>query len=574
MIFCGHQGASMSAAAFETSFGQFAKLCTEDYLVRYSNKGLYNRALKDISKGVDVKYAWGESSVSCELNDGTVCTLENTLAHWKCTCPSDSLCKHVLIAILFYAQQLSTTSSTHEEGELEGSMQQPGSSAERFNWLLAADLSPLIKPFNVSMVEEVLFRLRYPEELEVAQNALLTVCLKLQGAEVSFTEEANPAKALCKIKDRAGELLKLEALLRYRALKGLDDQEALRSKVYKAAFSPDTVRECKELIHAMLRTGLARLPQSYTAQLETLAVAARSGQLPDVERGLRGIQGELELFFNRHVRFSMQELLDRVTKLYLALELLERETLPAAKKEQLIGAFRSKYYALPKLRLYGLGAEPWETRSGYRGITYYMYGLDDQQVYTYSDARAVYYEGNDFSFAKHYAGYSPWLASLTMRQFAGEELVFEHIKVNEERRLSSGEGASLTLVARQSINEVNVGKLVSDLPALRQAGVEQPVLFSDVKERLALIKLARITGNRFDKSSQSLVLEVEDEAGEQLELILPYQADWEKNVKRLEAGYGAASLESFYAFVRIEGGQAYPISFLHNTKLLSLKLDT
>lgn len=562
----------MSAAAFETSFKQFARLCTEDYLVRHSNKGLYNRALKDIGKGTDVKYAWGASSVSCELNDGTVCTLENTLTNWKCTCPSESLCKHVLMAILFYEQQ-QPSSSSEEKEEGEDSEAQPDGDADRFNWLLAAELSPLIKPFNVSLVEEVLFRLRYPEELEVAENALLTVCLKLQGAEVSFTEEANPAKALCKIKERAGELLKLEALLRYRALKGLDDQEALRGKVYKVSFSLDTVKECKELLTAMLRTGLARLPQSYMAQLETLAVTARSGQLPDVERGLRGIQGELALFFNRHVRFSMQELLDRVTKLYLALELLERETLPAAQKEQLIGAFRSKYYALPKLRLYGLGADPWETRSGYRGITYYMYGLDDQQVYTYSDARAVYYEGSDFSFAKHYAGYSPWLASLTMRQFAGEELVFEHIKVNEERRLSSGEGASLTLVARQPINEINVGQLTSDLPALRQAGVGQPTLFSDVKEQLVLIKLARITGNRFDKSSQSLLLEVEDEAGEQLELVLPYQADWEKTVKRLEAGYGAASLEQFYAFVRIEGGQAYPISFLHNTKLISLKLD-
>ena len=116
-----------------------------------------------------------------------------------------------------------------------------------------------------------------------------------------------------------------------------------------------------------VKTGLARLPQSHMAQLETLAVAAHSGNLPDVERSLRGIQGELQLFFNRHIRFSMQTMLDRVSKLYLALQVLEKERTSAYMQSQLIGSFRSKYYTVPQLHLYGLGADAWETRSGYRG---------------------------------------------------------------------------------------------------------------------------------------------------------------------------------------------------------------
>ncbi|WP_433921018.1 hypothetical protein [Paenibacillus taichungensis] len=562
---------------FELKFRMFSKLCTEDYLIRNANKGLYKRSLKELDNGLTVQYTWNEASVSCQLSDGTHCSLENTLDHWECSCPADNICKHILISILYY-QREHQTEDTLNQGEAASSAQlEPESglvTESRFRWMVESDLAPLIKSYSSSLVEEVLFRLRYPEQIEVLEDSLLTVRLVKQEIEVSFTEEASLAKALCKVKQTAGNMSKLEALLRYRMQQGLDDIEAISGRVHDTKFSLQTVRECRSMLAGLLKTGLARLPQSYMAQLETLAIAAHSGHLPDVERSLRGIQGELQLFFNRHVRFSMQSMLDRVSKLYLALQVLEQEKVSAFKQSQLIGSFRSKYYTVPELHLYGLGADAWETRSGYRGITYYFYCSDDAEIYTYSDVRAVYYEDNQFSYTEHYGSFTPWLPNLTFRQFAGEEIQFRSVKVNEEHRLSSGEGAKLTLLPRTSVEEVNLGKYMQDIPSVLAEDARSFGLFSVPKERLAMIKVARVVEHRFEKQSQDLILTMESDHGETLDLTLPYSTEWETMIKRLESGYGTGTLEHFYAFVRIEQQRIYPISFLKGPTVISLKLDT
>ncbi|MDR9746008.1 hypothetical protein [Paenibacillus taichungensis] len=564
-------------SGFELKFRMFSKLCTEDYLIRNANKGLYKRSLKELDKGLTVQYTWNEASVSCQLSDGAHCSLENTLDHWECSCPADNICKHILISILYY-QREHQKEDTLNQGEAASSAQlEPESgllTESRFRWMVESDLASLIKSYSSSLIEEVLFRLRYPEQIEVLEDSLLTVRLVKQEIEVSFTEEASLAKALCKVKQTAGNMSKLEALLRYRMQQGLNDTEAISGRVHDTKFSLQTVRECRYMLADLLKTGLARLPQSYMAQLETLAIAAHSGHLPDVERSLRGIQGELQLFFNRHVRFSMQSMLDRVSKLYLALQVLEQEKVSAFKQSQLIGSFRSKYYTVPELHLYGLGADAWETRSGYRGITYYFYCFDDAEIYTYSDVRAVYYEDNQFSYTEHYGSFTPWLPNLTFRQFSGEEVQFRSVKVNEEYRLSSGEGAKLTLLPRTSVEEVNLGKYMQDIPSVLAGDARSFELFSVPKERLAMIKVARVVEHRFDKQSQDFILTMESDHGETLDLTLPYSTEWETMIKRLESGYGTGTLENFYAFVRIEQQRIYPISFLKGPTVISLKLDT
>ncbi len=443
----------------------------------------------------------------------------------------------------------------------------------RFHWMTEFDLTTLIKSYSSSMLEEVVFRLRYPEEVKIIVDSLLTVQLTSQDMEVSFTEEASLAKALCKLPQTAGKMAKLEALLRYRSLKGLDDTDALSGRVYEAKFSLQTVQECRMMLAGLLKTGLARLPQSYMAQLETLAIAAHSGNLPDIERNLRGIQGELQLFFNRHIRFSMQSMLDRVSKLYLALQVLEEEKVPVIQQSQLIGSFRSKYFTVPSLHLYGLGADAWETRSGFRGITYYFYCFDDEEIYTYSDVRAVYYDDQQFSYTEHYGAFTPWLPNLTFRQFVGEEVQFHSVKVNEERRISSGEGAKLAILPRTGVETLNLGKTMQDVNSVLQEESRSFDLFAAPKERLAVIKVARIVDHNFVKQTQELVLTVENTEGERLALTLPYSSDWQAMIQRLESGYGSQTLEHFYAFVRVEPKRISPISFLKGQTVLSLKLD-
>jgi hypothetical protein len=270
----------------------------------------------------------------------------------------------------------------------------------------------------------------------------------------------------------------------------------------------------------------------------------------------------------------MQTMLDRISKLYLALEVLVQSEITIKQQSQLVGSFRSKYFTVPSLHLYGLGADSWETRSGFRGITYYFYCFDDGQIYTYSDVRAVYYEDQQFSFAEHYAAYTPWLPNLTFSQFTGEEVQFQSVKVNEERRISSGDGAKLSILPRTNVTELDFGSYLMDISSALQQQPDSIHLFAEPKERLAIIEVTRIVEHTFNKQTQDLILTVENTEGERLPLTLPYSSDWQSMINRLESGFGSQKLEHFYAFVRLETKRISPISFLKGQTLLSLKLDS
>ncbi len=615
----------------ELRFRRLTALCTEDYLVRYANKGLYNRAVKDIEKGITAEYAFGAEEVTCTLSDGTVCTLTDSIERFGCSCPSDKICKHVLIGILYYAREGSSGSAAADEpagdsaaasepasavGREQSGKAEPGGGSEKtenveqsgnsekssrrsagspagkiaasasaanvseakelpkldFAWLLEREIAELIAPFQASKVEEAAFRLRYREELIVSEGSLLVVRMNRSGVEVAFTEAADVSRALCAVPGVDGEMYKLEALLRYRASRGLHDEDALAGQLTPTAAPSELLHQFRERVETLLRGGLARLPRSFAARFELLAIAARSGGLPNLEREARGIHGELELFFARHVRFSAKALLGRLSRAALMAEALERDIGPA-RKAQLAGRFRSRYYTVPRLDLYGLGAEPWETRSGYRGITYYFYCAEDGGVYTYTQARPSYYEGAAFDYTQHYRERTPWKPDLTLRTAAASMLSMRSVKVSAESRLSAGGAPAVSLIDRPAAEAFDFGPLLAPVFAELAAESGEVHLFGGRRRQFKLIRAASIQGCEYDRRRQTLQLLAVDAAGDQLELAIPYHADWSAAINRLESGRGLPGEGEFYIFASVEPSGVYPISFLQGSAQLSLKLD-
>ncbi len=603
----------------ELRFRRLTAICTEDYLIRYANKGLYNRALKDIEKGATAQYAFEADEVICTLSDGTVCTLTDSIERFACACPSDKICKHVLIGILYASRQ----DAAAEEGSVSPAAAAEFSSAgdpepfadpnsgaigsgsdarvaraelsaankrqnpenegaaaawpdglpkPDFGWLSTREIGELVAPFPASKVEEAAFRLRYREELTVSEGSLLVVRMNRSGVEVAFTETADVSRALCAVPGTDGEMYKLEALLRYRASLGLRDEDALAGQLSPVSAPQELLQEFRDSIGTLLGGGLARLPRSFAARFELLAIAARSGGLPNLEREARGIHGELELFFARHVRFSVRALLGRLSRAALMLEALERDIGPA-RKARLAGRFRSRYYTVPRLDLYGLGAEPWETRSGYRGITYYFCCAEDGGVYTYTQARPAYYEGAEFDYARYYRERTPWKPDLALRTASASMLSMRSAKVSDERRLSSGGSPAVTVPERPPVENFDFGSLLAGSFAELAASGGEVCLFGGRPRRLALIRAAAIESSRYDHGEQALKLLAVDTAGERLELSVPYHADWSTAINRLESGRGLPGEGEFYIFASVEPSGVYPISFLQGNGQVSLKLD-
>ena len=86
----------------------------ESYLVGMSNKGLYKRAVKDLESADGTVTPDGETLVVAI--GGETVILRDPLWESTCSCPSRSICRHVLTAILFAQSHLGEdTEDTAEE---------------------------------------------------------------------------------------------------------------------------------------------------------------------------------------------------------------------------------------------------------------------------------------------------------------------------------------------------------------------------------------------------------------------------------------------------------------------------
>ncbi|WP_409178848.1 hypothetical protein [Brevibacillus fortis] len=550
-------------ADFTSEFHRFIALCNEEYLIKYANKGIYNRSIKEMEKGMTVSYEFGDDYVECALSDDSVCRLHADIIRFSCSCPSDKICKHVIIAIVYYAQNhLQAGAETAEELETY---------KPDFSWLLQLQPTHISKAFTPAQLEEVLFRLDYFEEMEIVETSFLTMTLRTQDISVSFDSESEIGKSMCTCKAKGNCLHKLEVILRYRAMHQLQDREQLQASVTDVSYEPDVVAEAKSLIAEILGIGLAKLSQTICTRLELLAIAAHNGNLPRVEKDIRGIHGELNLFFQRHVKFSTEALLDRLSRVYLSLLALEKTDHTEAKK-QLLGSFKSKYHMVPQLSLYALGANPWETRSGYKGITYYFYSLSDQRIYTYTEARPVYYEGISFSFKDSYKGKVPWGELISMEELSHSQVILTQAKTNREQRLSSSEETRLSIVPRDNIEELDLGKVfVRDWSSDGKNAAGD--MFETALDSVFILKANKFNQVEFDQKTQQLILTIEDEQCHSLQLSISYQGKFARNIRHLEQNKRLLELRDVYLLVQKIGDGLYPISIMQGKSLTSFKLD-
>lgn len=550
-------------ADFTSEFHRFIALCNEEYLIKYANKGIYNRSIKEMEKGMTVSYKFGDDYVECALSDDSVCRLHANIDRFSCSCPSDKICKHVIIAIVYYAENhLQAGAETEEELETY---------KPDFSWLLQLQPSHISKAFTPAQLEEVLFRLDYFEEMDIVETSFLTMTLRTQDISVSFDSESEIGKSMCTCKAKGNCLHKLEVILRYRAMHQLQDREQLQASVTDVSYETDVVAEAKTLIAEILGIGLAKLSQTICTRLELLAIAAHNGNLPRVEKDIRGIHGELNLFFQRHVKFSTEALLDRLSRVYLSLLALEKTDHIEAKK-QLLGSFKSKYHMVPQLSLYALGANPWETRSGYKGITYYFYSLSDQRIYTYTEARPVYYEGISFSFKDSYKGKVPWGGLISMEELSHSQVILTQAKTNREQRLSSSEETQLTIVPRDNIEELDLGKvLVRDWSSDWKDAAGD--MFETALDSVFVLKAKKFNQVDFDQKTQQLILTIEDEQCDSLPLSISYQGEFARNIRHLEQNKRLLELRDVYLLVQKIGDGLYPISIMQGKSLTSFKLD-
>jgi hypothetical protein len=532
----------------------------EAYLVALANKGIYNRALRELPEA-GVTFVLAGEEVRGSFADGTTCSLQGALNKYTCSCPSRTLCKHALMVILA-VQQSSDTVTEEESAEPAESLASPDFSA--VSEVKRPALEKLSGKKTLSAAQSAL--LFATEKTQITEQSVLTVTLLESGMVVRFLPGMPLDTATCSCKAPSFCLHRTLAVLAYIVEKkgALPEEFRPATDAEELEFGTVTLGHIESFVTTILSCGLARLPDDSSDRFLHITAICHSQRLANLERLATRISGQLAYFRARSAFFQRDYLLEDLVEMLRLTEAIKK----GDHSRRTVGVFRDTYNPVRNLELWGLGAFGWESVGGYTGVTTLFYEPGEKRILRYSASMP---KDVGKSSASLYKGQGPW----GLGRLAG--LSRSHFYLRGGKRNASG-GLSATEEGR--------GEFIG--PAFFAAEEVQPLLYDDFQALLAaywefmgaetsgdrfyaLIRPERLESSSFDRIEQIYSLPLLDINGCTLSLQVQFSEANRlllENLARLEEVLASDEPGVFLVSVMLTEGKlsAYPVTHSGVTK--------
>ncbi len=538
---------------FLKKIGEFLLTVDDELLIGISNKGIFNRAKKDLEKAEEIKVEEEGTSLKCTLEDKTECVINEDIKAYKCSCPSRTICKHVIMCYLYVKSNFNSLFGIENKSLNENEESKKFNFGEFLN-IDMESLSKLIaeKPFN-----EIVKRINFGVEVEIEEASLLTIKFKGEDYVVKVfpntKEKILPKEileeAICSCKSKEVCRHKVEALIHYEIFKGFIKKQDLvilnkKSKAEKTLLV-EGILLIKKLMKEILFVGVSRLPENIIDKVESTAVLCHNYNLPNLEKMLRSVKSEIELYINKNATFSIASLRKNISYIYttaLAIENCKDEN----KLYKLCGEHKSAYYDIPPIILYGIGAEAWSSKSGYEGVTYYYFEENRGNLFTYTNSRPTYYDNKKRNYGLAYSEVPSFGMEGSLEEISQHAVRLINGKINDERRISASQQSKGQLLEKTNIYKLNFKELFID-------NWEQLIkAYSREDKNLYIIKAQSYEKSSFDNINQRFILPI---------------YDTEKNIIYIEIDYSKEKKRMIQKFERMERLKKYPDRILVHTYL-------
>lgn len=510
------------------------------YLTGLSNKGTLNRAKKDLAGLTPTAEAAGKMAVVTMGTETVMVTVP--LGSSMCSCPSASMCRHRIGAMLWLRDQA---------GEAEPPKPE-------FAELKAYPAEKLVKVLGQKRTSAVLFRHRSGSRPYLDEGTTIRVEMPWHPAVVRLLEPLEHSTCSCHSRELCRH--KAEALLWWQLDKGIVKPEALEPEPEDGP-DPERVRgvcaALRQMLSEQLVTGLSRMPDSVRDTTERMAALSHTSGIPALERALRNLHGEYAAYFAHSATFRESALLDRLGRAWRLASTLEQAD--DRSLGRLVGTFRDAYTQTADLKLYLLGMREYVGRSGYGGMVYYFFERNTHEIYTFRDLRPEYYENK-----RKRQDAAPWGMPCTLRKAYLCAMDLHAPQVNAAGNLSSTKDCeAVFLGSAKPWLVVPNSCLVTDFEKLLDRS--DPELSE--RERLVLIRPARWECRPFDPVSQTWSMELFDDQGRDILAEVRYEQKEEAVVLTLEnlerqLAQGAEGLV-FFGICHRDGDRIklYPIEY-------------
>jgi hypothetical protein len=509
--------------------------------ITYASKGLLRRARKCLDAGASVQLREnGEGRIVLQVDDRKVEMGENGPLKAVCSCPAPESCVHVIMACLRLealatSQTVSSAPAPDKPPDAElaetvgGDLDEPGPEVLA-QWLhFSAD------------------QLRKWAGAEAYRNAWRILDRQepvVQALEVRFKDERK-----CRLIPRAGldglisnappkmhKSYVIAAVLAVQAKHGSAPEADFRNDGNGIGIDWSLPDDIQDLLEQMMRVGLNHLSPVFLQRIHQLSVLCRTGGLFRPAKELESCAQIVEKIIERHARADIRGLFDKMAGLY-ALTVAIKNQAPRAPLE-FVGTARSTYEAMESIILLGMGAYPWETDSGYIGLTTLFWAPELKRYFSWSDSRPTHSRAG-FSPHQRYEDASPWTGGKLLKTLSHSSFVLENPKINRDRRLSAHQGCRVKSM-QAPVDPAQLPEPFAtwaDLRESMQLSHKIGLSRGTPLDTLCLIQPHKWHKPVFDETRQRLLIPLEDRENETLMLDLPFTKRTESAIYYLEANY-------------------------------------
>ncbi len=573
---------------------QILDTADEDYLVGISNKGIVKRAYKDKDECAQTPMITfpDEGKELSVPAGGEMVKLCYPLGESKCSCPSRSICRHVILAILYAKEQVQNVVNMVEnpaignntEGTDEGNVQkdemQQGTkeSAQIIEnlWeeILAYPRKKLLRTLGLRGISTLVNHMERQVLPKIQQTSIITVKLPEENYVVKLLSPLEYATCTCHKKELC--IHKAEAILWCQWQEKQLTLEELKEQFEQAPeFDKEQIREVsgqiKKYLEELLQMGLCRSSVEVVNALERLAILAHNASLARIESSLRGLAEVYNKYGKRSASFSVVEAKRKLMRLYKKVCKLY-ETNKNSEISELAGEFHAEYKPVGNLDLVGITLEHFVSQSGYEGDTVYFLEEHTGQWYTYTNARPTFYDN------KRRSGYtekaqSPWGISVSLEGLVNKKIHLRNAKADVTGRLSSTqETEGEILESRQLTEELLEKWYYRDFgEAFREQieiSYEEETDSYRKPQKLVLLQPTRREDGVFDQVEQVLHMSLYDEEDRKVLVEVAY-SEREKNTIHYLERLKNNSIPCFVGRLYLKGSEMrmYPLDLFEEKEL-------
>lgn len=532
-----------------SSAGQFVPYANEAFLVTLANKGLYKRALKDLETTGQVELVVAGDHLQVQLDEITV-SLNPNISQSSCSCPSKTVCKHILMGILVAADYVAkeaeekTEEAATEENRQEAVSETVSrqSSADDWEELKKVDLAQLRKQAGKKLFEDTLRLIQDGWTADFIESDMLEATINTENITVYFPKDDSLNRSVCKCGESGLCKHKLIAILSYLSSQGILSSESDGNQPELSLLTEETIdvlRGTSRFITGIFEKGLigcgeneAETAIQYSIRLETCGIG-------NLARLFRSLSSDIENMLAKHVGFQPLTTFATLSRLHNTLRLILRNTQNNEMLSKLIEGTRSDYYTTPIGHFTGLGAYPWQTRSGYFGITGYFFYHEKQSICTLTSSMADYYEHTQTlvtpeNMRRQLEMQSFWGSNTSLARLSTSTLTLRNFKMNRQNRLSSSSQTQCEIDDKVTISSLDTLLAIPELSDLTIRPEQRYDYFRKKQpEQLALVPFTHLSEVSFNTAEQKLYFTMADEQHE-AEGSLAYSELNRNAIRRLE----------------------------------------